>query len=159
MDIIEVRMMVGFFSPGVKWRLPVIVFPMCHPTGPQDLAASMVILKRGTMMYEVKATPHEIDLFAEIVKANAERLSNEKDDYVYNGHKVLKDNSLFTIGAIAPISGNNNDRYYELLGEYCDFCTASKCKLSACSRCKKVFYCNKRCQKAAWKKHKLVCKV
>ena len=31
---------------------------------------------------------------------------------------------------------------------------AKKC----CSRCKRVWYCSKDCQTAAWKTHKLVCK-
>jgi hypothetical protein len=40
----------------------------------------------------------------------------------------------------------------------CDNCGSDKPGLKACSRCEKVKYCNHACQKAAWKKHKKVCK-
>lgn len=46
-------------------------------------------------------------------------------------------------------------------------CDNNKCKIvdaytsskhhSACSRCASVFYCSKKCQKAAWQEHKLTC--
>mmetsp|Transcript_14684 Transcript_14684/g.21668 ORF Transcript_14684/g.21668 Transcript_14684/m.21668 type:complete len:316 (-) Transcript_14684:84-1031(-) len=40
----------------------------------------------------------------------------------------------------------------------CDFCgVTSVVKLQLCSRCRKVAYCNKSCQKAAWKAHKKQC--
>jgi hypothetical protein len=40
----------------------------------------------------------------------------------------------------------------------CDNCGSEKPDLKVCSRCEKVKYCNHACQKAAWKKHKKVCK-
>lgn len=42
--------------------------------------------------------------------------------------------------------------------DVCDNCGSDKPGLKACSRCEKVKYCNHTCQKAAWKKHKKVCK-
>src|ERR1700685_1803938 len=35
-------------------------------------------------------------------------------------------------------------------------CGEPKCTLM-CSKCKKVYYCNKECQSSHWKWHKLVC--
>ncbi|KAI4736111.1 hypothetical protein E4T50_13378 [Aureobasidium sp. EXF-12298] len=40
----------------------------------------------------------------------------------------------------------------------CDNCGSDNPGLKVCSRCEKVKYCNHACQKAAWKKHKKVCK-
>lgn len=52
-----------------------------------------------------------------------------------------------------PTSSKRADKFS------CDFCSKpSSNKLLLCSRCKKVAYCNKECQKAAWKAHKSVCK-
>lgn len=40
----------------------------------------------------------------------------------------------------------------------CDFCNKSSSKkLPACAKCKKISYCSKPCQVAAWKAHKKVC--
>ena len=40
----------------------------------------------------------------------------------------------------------------------CDYChKTSATKLSACARCKRICYCSKDCQVAAWKAHKKVC--
>lgn len=43
--------------------------------------------------------------------------------------------------------------------ETCFNCHAKPGKLSACSGCKKVRYCNKECQSKDWPKHKFVCKT
>lgn len=44
-------------------------------------------------------------------------------------------------------------------GRVCDYCKAKPktLPLLQCSRCKKVIYCNRDCQRAAWKTHKKVC--
>ena len=40
----------------------------------------------------------------------------------------------------------------------CDYCKkASDVKLDLCGRCRKVAFCGKECQRAAWKAHRLVC--
>lgn len=41
----------------------------------------------------------------------------------------------------------------------CNYChkTEEKEKFKRCSRCKKVLYCSKECQKEDWKKHKIEC--
>lgn len=44
------------------------------------------------------------------------------------------------------------------LHEYiCSYCKENLSKRLACSRCKKVYYCNTDCQKSAWKVHKTEC--
>jgi hypothetical protein len=41
----------------------------------------------------------------------------------------------------------------------CNYCNSTSTKkLMLCVRCRKVSYCNRNCQKAAWKAHKLQCK-
>jgi hypothetical protein len=43
----------------------------------------------------------------------------------------------------------------------CDCCNLLKDRddLNRCSRCKKVYYCDTKCQKLAWKRHKKVCRA
>ncbi len=41
----------------------------------------------------------------------------------------------------------------------CSLCeTVSSLKLSLCSRCRKVYYCSKKCQGKDWKEHKKTCR-
>jgi uncharacterized C2H2 Zn-finger protein len=42
-------------------------------------------------------------------------------------------------------------------GAVCDGCDAAGGNLLRCGRCKKVSYCSKECQRAAWKSHKKKC--
>jgi hypothetical protein len=44
---------------------------------------------------------------------------------------------------------------------YCNLCNhnSNQLKLSKCSRCQKVYYCNKICQKIDFPNHKLVCSI
>ena len=42
-------------------------------------------------------------------------------------------------------------------GECCDFCFAKSEDLQRCSKCKFARYCNRECQKSAWKDHKTEC--
>uniref|UniRef100_A0A6B2LJE1 MYND-type domain-containing protein n=1 Tax=Arcella intermedia TaxID=1963864 RepID=A0A6B2LJE1_9EUKA len=44
------------------------------------------------------------------------------------------------------------------LGNTCSFCNKQGVKLSLCSICKSVQYCNKDCQRSHWPKHKPNCK-
>jgi hypothetical protein len=43
--------------------------------------------------------------------------------------------------------------------DYCDNCGQSATPLKKCSRCRSVSYCNRDCQKLAWKAHKKECGV
>ena len=42
-------------------------------------------------------------------------------------------------------------------GQCCDFCFAKSEDLQRCSKCKFARYCNRECQKSAWKGHKTEC--
>lgn len=42
-------------------------------------------------------------------------------------------------------------------GQCCDFCFAKSENLQRCSKCKFARYCNRECQKSAWKDHKTEC--
>lgn len=42
-------------------------------------------------------------------------------------------------------------------GQCCDLCFAKSEELQRCSKCKFARYCNRECQKSAWKDHKIEC--
>lgn len=48
-----------------------------------------------------------------------------------------------------------NGKYTKPMVKQCVVCKNPECML--CSRCKKVYYCGKQCQKLQWKEHKQVC--
>ena len=45
----------------------------------------------------------------------------------------------------------------DVASKACDFCNTKKGKLRLCGNCKRVTYCSRKCQKAGWSMHKLVC--
>ncbi|KAL3944084.1 MAG: hypothetical protein SGBAC_001815 [Bacillariaceae sp.] len=60
---------------------------------------------------------------------------------------------LFDQVAAAPKSSNRRGQFFT-----CDFCKkSSTAELQCCARCKRVAYCNRDCQKLAWKAHKTGC--
>ena len=146
-DVIDARMIDSYF--------PALVLAMSRS---EDMAASTNgIFKEGFQIEVFRMKPNEIDLFVKIVQANAARLSNSEDDFLFNGVKILKDHSVFKIGVVTPIGSNESKRYHELHGKCCGFCGDSNSKLFKCSGCKNVLYCGRSCQKSDWKMHKLVC--
>jgi hypothetical protein len=54
-----------------------------------------------------------------------------------------------------PSSVDNTTTTCEL---HCATCDATSTNILQCSGCNKVYYCNRTCQRANWKQHKLVCK-
>eukprot|EP00554_Chaetoceros_debilis_P002496 CAMPEP_0194090132 /NCGR_PEP_ID=MMETSP0149-20130528/37637_1 /TAXON_ID=122233 /ORGANISM="Chaetoceros debilis, Strain MM31A-1" /LENGTH=405 /DNA_ID=CAMNT_0038774279 /DNA_START=100 /DNA_END=1314 /DNA_ORIENTATION=- len=150
MDIIAIKLSVGEFAPGLKVRLPIIVVAWSRVRSGdfKGMQASLRALHPGTPMGEIRAAPHEIELFAKIIEANSALVASE--DLSFLRENVLKDTPTLNIGVIAPISSKKNDEYYELLGNYCDLCATSQCVLKNCSRCKVVMYCSKSCQKSGW---------
>jgi hypothetical protein len=122
------------------------------------LMASMRAMQQGTLMKEIRAAPHEIELFAKIIEGNATLVSTEALESLKE-HTILTDNPTLRLGIIAPISTKASEKYYNSLGDFCEFCTASECKLFKCSRCEIVQYCSTACQKISWKKHKPNCRA
>ncbi|GME40652.1 n-lysine methyltransferase smyd2 [Neofusicoccum parvum] len=45
----------------------------------------------------------------------------------------------------------------ETVADECNACGKASDELLRCSRCRKAHYCNKECQKKAWKKHMQIC--
>lgn len=158
MDIVAIKVLVGEHSLGMKWRLPIVVvgWSRIRSGDIAALQASLSFMAKGTPMVEIQALPHEMELFAKIIKANADRISVEAKTFLQR--TALKDDPSIQIGVVAPICTAASEQYYQCLGNYCDFCTATGCKLAKCSRCKTVQYCCRACQKAAWKEHKRHCK-
>ena len=145
-DVIDTRMMDS--------DSPALVLAM---SSSEDLNASCKVFKEGFQLEVLRRDPRAIDLFVKIVEANAARLSNSEDDFIFNGEKILKDHAVFKIGVAIPITATEKERYYKLLGKHCNFCGNSNGKLFKCTRCKTVHYCGRPCQKGDWKLHKLVC--
>jgi hypothetical protein len=96
----------------------------------------------------------ELELMVELLKANEERLDP--------GYKASnsKHTNILSVSALTAISFEADQDYYRQLGEkFCYECgtVASITRFMACSRCQKVQYCSRECQKKAWKFHKKAC--
>ena len=73
--------------------------------------------------------------------------------YINEADKNIKYNNINElINEIELVRNNNNILY-------CNLCNhnSNQLKLSKCSKCKKVYYCNKICQKIDYINHKLIC--
>ena len=159
MDIVAIKILIGEFSPGVKWRLPIIVvaWSRVQKNDMSKLALSLSTIEKGTPMSQIMATPIEMSLLAEVIDALAQRLSPSCTEFMERN--IVKEPSVQKIGVIAPISAMAHARYYDDIGEHCDLCTSTKCNLMRCGRCKKVHYCSRECQRKGWKLHKQSCKL
>ena len=49
--------------------------------------------------------------------------------------------------------------YVSLKGKHCDNCLTRRSSLKRCSKCHRMYYCNKNCQRIDWMYHKHECKV
>jgi hypothetical protein len=67
-------------------------------------------------------------------------------------------NSSMTRYACAPADMPFAARCTRVRGIVCDECGATPTRLSMCQRCKQRWYCGPKCQRAAWKRHKQVCR-
>ncbi|UXI19942.1 tyrosine phosphatase domain-containing protein 1-like [Sarcoptes scabiei] len=59
------------------------------------------------------------------------------------------------ISASMPFVHILNDKFKK---KYCDFCLFPNSNLKNCSDCKRLYYCDRLCQKKDWKQHKLECR-
>ena len=78
-----------------------------------------------------------------------------EDDYwacVKEGMQILKESGKLAQQASEPASG-----------KMCSTCKKSESEvgttLLTCSRCKRVYYCSKTCQKNDWKRHRKECAI
>lgn len=103
----------------------------------------------------ISAVPYLGCMIPEKVDVSATRVRN-----VASGPIIATETAAATIApamaaanlaTAVPIPGSEST-------EGCGHCGATKPDLKVCARCDKVCYCNRACQKAAWKEHKKVCK-
>ena len=110
-------------------------------------------MERGTQMGEIEVEVDEMNLMVEVLKANSLLLdSSFMEKHTKYGH-------ILSLGVLTAIPFALEQNFYRLLGDYCHQCGTSGCKALTCSRCKKVQYCSKECQKKNWKHHKSTCKA
>jgi len=158
--VIATKILVGDLETSkhvMKWRKQIIAIGWsCVQAGDfNSLQASLAGVEKGTLMKTIQADTHVIELFSKIIEGNAAKISAGSRGLL--NKMIQKVNPFLKLGVIAPISPTSQKDYYNLLGEYCDFCTASACILSKCSRCRSVQYCSKACQKEGWKSHRNIC--
>ncbi len=79
--------------------------------------------------------------------------ANVKDRYMGHFMTCHETPELGTI-RFGPGQAKDQTPYFT-----CKVCKTRSYKMSQCSRCKKVYYCNIKCQKKHWKHHKKKCSM
>jgi Right handed beta helix region/MYND finger len=69
----------------------------------------------------------------------------------------------YTSTAVPTLADNiisdNGESIVEIDSRVCSFCNSSEGKMQCCRQCLRAYYCSRECQVAAWKLHKLECKL
>ena len=133
--------------------LPLFVVKWGHARASnQDHALKILsTLPENAMMSEIPSELDEISLMAEMLKANAARLSQN----FVNG---IGAPATLAVSVLTAIPLSLQTAYYEELeGEYCRRCGTAGVKMLRCSQCKQAKYCSRECQKKHWKYHKGSC--
>ena len=108
----------------------------------------METMERNTKMGEITVETDEIDFMAAFLEENTRRLENR---FIRsNGKKHM------SVSVITPISDSMQRAHHEAVF-YCAQCGTSGCDLMECSRCRKIAYCSRVCQKKNWGYHKKAC--
>lgn len=132
--------------------LPLFIVRWAHvkaTDGFSKIQAVLSTMKQGTKMGEIPVEVDEIEFLVELLKKNAERLNPCFVEQTAITH-------LF-VSAITPISSEMQTLHYDSVHPYCFQCGTSGCDIRKCSRCRKVAYCSRACQKMNWKFHKAKC--
>mmetsp|Transcript_3215 Transcript_3215/g.7168 ORF Transcript_3215/g.7168 Transcript_3215/m.7168 type:complete len:344 (+) Transcript_3215:498-1529(+) len=134
---------------GVKFPVFVVRWMQARATdGFQKIQLVMQTMERNTRMSNIPCETDEIDLAAAHLAANAKLL----DPSFVRGHAKRH----MEVSVITPISHGMQEAHYESV-KYCTQCGTSGCDLMKCSRCRKVQYCSRFCQKKSWPYHKKSC--
>jgi len=108
----------------------------------------METMERNTRMGNMSVETDEIDFIAAFLEENTRRLDNR---FIRsNGKKHM------SVSVITPISERMQKAHLEAIS-YCGQCGTSGCDLLECSRCRKIAYCSRVCQKKNWPHHKKTC--
>jgi len=105
----------------------------------------METMERNTRMSNLPVETDEIDLMAAFLGENTRRLDN----------RFIRSNGKrhMSVSVITPISDSMQSAHYDAIS-YCGQCGTSGCDLMECSRCRKIAYCSRACQKKNWPHHK-----
>jgi tetratricopeptide (TPR) repeat protein len=105
----------------------------------------MQTMERNTKMANMPVETDEIDLMAAFLEECTRRLDNR---FIRsNGKKHM------SVSVLTPISDSMQQSHYEVI-PHCGQCGTSGCDLMECSRCRKIAYCSRVCQKKNWPHHK-----
>ncbi|KAF4721941.1 hypothetical protein FOZ63_032373 [Perkinsus olseni] len=136
--------------------VPVALFPLGSSDTPPMRASSTLLLPesveqmRDTINKELLGQPHKLDALERFARQS----STSGGGYERMMAEVFP---LFNdLQGIPKSSGAESLTKGKVERHYCEACR--KPGESRCSRCKKVYYCSIKCQKAAWSTHKRVCK-
>jgi len=133
---------------------PIFVVRWAHAlaTNMDESMAIIGTMERNTRMGEIPVLPDEIELMAELLRKNGERLDPA---FV---RSVEKHPHLLSVSVLVPITEAAQIAFYESLGEYCHQCGTSGTPTLRCSACQQARYCSKVCQRQNWKHHKTICR-
>ena len=129
--------------------IPIFVVRWMHCKGTDGLRGAlsmMETMERGTNMAEIPVEVDEIEFLAEFLEKNTQLMDST---YVQKEGK-----RHLSVSVITSISDDMQNSHYKSIRAYCHQCGTSGCDMMKCSRCKRVQYCSRFCQKKNWKYHK-----
>ena len=97
---------------------------------------------------------HSNELISDPMLVHDIKRYNQNDSFVIKLVYVHSTDDQKTASMQMIMYADMQDRYKR----FCNFCGKQGIDNKKCSICNSVVYCDKKCQKDDWKKHKLVCK-
>lgn len=129
--------------------IPVFVVRWMHckaTDGHRGAQKMLETMERNMGMTEVPVEVDEIEFLAEFLRENTKRMD---PSFLQKEGKMH-----VSVSVITSISDDMQTYHYESIQPYCYQCGTSGCDTMKCSRCLKVQYCSRTCQKKNWKFHK-----